>query len=694
MDKLNSRQLQILKKILFSSKLTVSDIEREFHVSRRTAYRDIAGIGEFVKKYNLTFVNTSEGFALNGDAAGIEKLRLDVIGYFPVDAEERRKMILSELLQLKEPVKLEYFSKKFKVTTATISYDLKELEKWLEKQGLTLVTKPGYGVYISGNENSFRRAIANFLYENFDTAELANFLQRGYLSKSGIERNIDLRLLNLIDYDTVSKIEKAILRLKQQIDYEIVESSYMALVVHLALAIKRLQEGETIQIGEETLQDLKKTEEYLFAKKLGEYLEEELNIDIPEDEIGYITIHLLAARYRSTAQNYTDSEIESIVKEIIKEASKVFEVDFSEDKLLEEGLQSHLAPALYRLEMGLDIRNPLLGDIKAKYPVLFEKSNKVCDVLRKKLKRDIPEDEVGYIAMHFGAALERKKETFRKYNILVVCASGIGTSRMLMSKLQMFPQLNVVEVASSVKLKELEKREDIDLIVSTIPLKLTSKKVVVVNPLLLEEDVEKLKKALNTDFILEYDLVPENKQREEGYVKKAEHIAKYGKRILELQDSLVFMEVEGENSAQIVEEILEYLKIQGGIEEFQKEEIKERLLQRESLGKIVLPNKGFVIYHCAVKSLKKPILAVAKIKNEVKMKNLIGSYENIETAFLMVAPEGDREGIEVLGDLSVSLIEREDFLDSINTSKSCEEIKERIGEVLLGKFYEEIKRTV
>jgi mannitol operon transcriptional antiterminator len=692
MNKLRGRQLQILRKILSATSTRIEDIMKEFDISKRTVYREIASINEFVKNYNLKIVNKTYGLAIEGNIADIEKLKLDIVGYpSEFETKERRKMILSELLQLKEAVKLQYFSKKFGVTTSTISYDLKELEKWLKKQGLTLITKPGYGVYISGSENSFRKAIANFLYENFDTKDLIDFLKTGFLAKNNIEKNIDLRLLNLIDYDTVLKIEKAILKVESEIDYEIVESSYLGLVVHLALAIKRLQNGETIEMGEDNLQELKKTSEYKFAKKLAKYLQEELDISIPEDEIGYVTIHLIGAKYRSTTQNYNDKDIEIIAWDMIKEAEKIFDVSFSKDEFLEDGLKSHLVPAVYRLKMGLDIRNPLLEDIKTKYPLLFEKSNRVCDVLRKRLNLDIPEDEIGYIAMHFGAALERKKEASQKYNIMVVCASGIGTSRMLMSKLQMFPQINIVDVTSSIKLKDLKGRDDIDLIVSTIPLDIKDKKVVVVNPLLLKEDVEKLKKALNTDFIMEYGI---KKEEEENYEKEAFHIANYGKRILELCDSITYMTVKGEKSTQIIEYILKNLIDKNLISENQKEQIKERLLKRESLGKIVLPNKGFVIYHCTIENIDFPLVVVGKVIEEVKMKNLVGDYEKIRTAFLMVAPEGDREGIEVLGDLSMSLIEREDLVNTLNEAQSQKEVKEKIKEVLLKKFYEEIKRII
>ncbi|MCG0275415.1 MAG: transcription antiterminator [Thermosediminibacteraceae bacterium] len=692
MVKLNWRQINILKSILTSPNLEIEDICRNFNISRRTAYREIAAINGFLVDYNLKIKNKAKNLTIEGNITDIEKLKLDITGYKPsIDSKERRKLILSELLQIKEPVKLEYFSRKFNVTPPTISYDLKELEKWLNKHGLTLIAKPGFGVFVSGSENSFRKAITTFLYENYDTSDLVDFLRTGHFRKDKIDRHFDFMLLNLIDYDTVTKIEKAILRLEKEIDHDIVESSYVGLIVHLALAIKRLKNGESIEMGEENLRELKKTEEYNLARKLVEYLEEELGLIIPEDEIGYVTVHLMGAKYRANAKGYNCEEVEGIAEDMIQKAEEIFGIDFSNDKLLEEGLKTHLVPAIYRLKMGLDIRNPLINDIKSRYPSLFEKADNICDVLREKLGLEIPEDEVGYVAMHFGAALERMKNDAQKYNIVVVCASGIGTSRMLISKLKIFPQLNIVDVISSVKLKGIKNREDIDLIVSTIPLDIEDKKVVVVNPLLLKEDVENLKKALNTDFIIEYEA---KETEERNCEQKALHLAYFGKRILQLCDAVVFTSVEGNNSEKIIDELLGALQNRKLINKNQIVKVKKRLLNRESLGRIVLPNKGFVIYHCTANNIKFPLLVIGRVIGEVKMKNLAEGYEKIKTAFLMLAPQDDTESIEVLGALSASFIENDMFVESLNSAPSEEAAKQKVKEVLLKKYYEEIKRTI
>lgn len=206
-------------------------------------------------------------------------------------------------------------------------------------------------------------------------------------------------------------------------------------------------------------------------------MEEEFDVFIPEDEIGYITIHLQGARYRANTEDVNDEFVNEVLYEMIDVAERVFGTSFRDDSMLLSGLKTHLRPTIFRLRMGLAIRNPLINDIKDRYSALFEKCILIANVLNNKLDVDVPDDEIGYIAMHFGAAIARKNDKTKRHNILVVCASGIGTSRMLLSKLQMFPQLNIVDTVSSLRVKDFKDRDDIDLIVSTIPLDIKDKKL-------------------------------------------------------------------------------------------------------------------------------------------------------------------------------------------------------------------------
>lgn len=98
-------------------------------------------------------------------------------------------------------------------------------------------------------------------------------------------------------------------------------------------------------------------------------------------------------------------------------------IDFTKDLELRNHLTVHLSAALNRLKYKMNIRNDLLNQIKYNYPLAFE----IAVIASKKIKEitnfSINEDEIGYIAIHFGAALERKgineKNNIKKYSLFV-----------------------------------------------------------------------------------------------------------------------------------------------------------------------------------------------------------------------------------------------------------------------------------
>lgn len=67
---------------------------------------------------------------------------------------------------------------------------------------------------------------------------------------------------------------------------------YIRLITHLRFAVERIRQGKSSY--NPFLQNLKTgmSEEYEIACKLCEIMQEKLQVEIPEDEIGYITMHL------------------------------------------------------------------------------------------------------------------------------------------------------------------------------------------------------------------------------------------------------------------------------------------------------------------------------------------------------------------------------------------------------------------
>src|SRR5699024_6493516 len=96
--------------------------------------------------------------------------------------------------------------------------------------------------------------------------------------------------------------------------------------------------------------------------------------------------------------------------------------------------------------------NPLKDEIKQKYPVLFLAVTHFFETECTEIE-DFPEDELAFIVLHFGSALVIWEEQFR-LRALLICPSGIGTSKMLASRIKKeFIEIATVDTLS---LKEVQ----------------------------------------------------------------------------------------------------------------------------------------------------------------------------------------------------------------------------------------------
>jgi len=144
------------------------------------------------------------------------------------------------------------------------------------------------------------------------------------------------------------------------------------------------------------------------------------------------------------------------------------------------------------------ISNPLLSEMKKDYPALFD----LVDRGMKKIfvEDEIPEEEVGFVAMHFGAALDRGQGNFPN-SVLIICPSGIGSSKILASRLEReFPQIRRLHNASLFDLNGLDENE-FDLVVSTVPLQIPDESYVQVRPLLSEDEVGRIRDHLREKLL-------------------------------------------------------------------------------------------------------------------------------------------------------------------------------------------------
>lgn len=405
----------------------------------------------------------------------------------PDSPEERIRYIITRLLLTNKFVKLDHLADEIFVSRSTILNDVKDIKKILSRYGLSLEKKPNYGLRIKGDEVKVRFCMSDYIF-----------------NKKRDELDIVNEQLNILTKEEILIIRNVILALIREHHITLSDVGLNNLIIHVAIACKRIREGNHVLLYSDELNEIIGQKEFSVAEKIVKNLSDSLMVDFPENEVAYIAIHLLGTKMIEKSpgeqvEKVIDKKIAQLVSDILAKIDEKLSLGISEDKELLEQMCLHIKPAINRYRYGMNLRNPMIDEIKANYPVAFQAGLIAGKELKKQLSIDIDENEIGYLALHIGVAMERKQIHHGPKRCLIVCASGVGSARLLYYKLQSTfgPKLDIVDTTEFYKLQQMD-LHDIDFIISTVPIQQKmSVPVIHVNTFLGDQDLNKIKTVVS-----------------------------------------------------------------------------------------------------------------------------------------------------------------------------------------------------
>lgn len=471
--------MKILELLESGNRYTGEQIAGMLGVTARTVRTDMRVLTSTLPTFGAIIDSKrGKGYRLNlEDLEAYKRMKMQTLEM--EDQSDRVARLALLLLQRKTYLKIEEAAETLYVSESTIKNDLRVLKKDLELRGLTVITKPRYGMRVIGSERQLRNVLRTFL-------EAETMI-------TGLKGQLYQQLRNLI----VSVLKEE--------DTLVTDIGVDNLVIHIWIASKRMDAGLVADISRSDKEHLSRLKEYQVAQKLAKSVGTVLGVELPVDEIVYMTMHLLGAKSVSYEDKgmrdltkVVDSRIIEISAALLQVADEHMQLSLSEDNELLIGIAMHLKPALNRFKYGLTIRNPILSEIKQAYAKAFDASVLMGKKLQELTDVSINEDELGYLALHVGAAMERQESLRVKKRALVVCATGIASSQLLYYKLQARFS-GRMEIAGTCSVMDLPKRplEDVDLIITTVPLpEALSKPIINVHTLLRDSDVEHIERII------------------------------------------------------------------------------------------------------------------------------------------------------------------------------------------------------
>ncbi|MGE5590912.1 MAG: BglG family transcription antiterminator [Bacillota bacterium] len=402
---------------------------------------------------------------------------------------ERRHAILLQLLDSAQGVRIQDLAAALFVSRATIHKDLDELAERLQSRGLSLIRRPYTGICLDGPEEAWRRAAVDVLLEMLTPASLAQVLE----GKQRLPWAEDLE-------EDLTAVGRAARRAGEILKFRLADDAFLQMVVHLTVAVRRLRAGGTLPPNPDA--PALSRQESALAETVAAEVGVATGVQLPAQDLQALI------RYLSGAPLWMDNAVPTAVaegsqelrlaKDLLRHAGALLGVPLSGNRELAMALALHLKPLGTRLRQSKPADNPLLDDIRDKMPAVWQVTQKSVHLLEKQWGVKIPPAEVGFIAVHLGAALEgMRAEASLRPRALVVCGQGLGTARLLAARLKTeFPELDIGGVSSVFDADAKLAKEPCNLVISTVPIPGLEVPVVQIGPLLSPEDRRRVRQAL------------------------------------------------------------------------------------------------------------------------------------------------------------------------------------------------------
>lgn len=472
--------------------LTGRELAQALHISERTVRSYIRRMepvitengGEILAKqgngYRLLLRRPVQ-FAVLAGTPGTETTRKTA--QTPDSAQERRRYLMQHLLLNGETLQAEETAERLYVSTSTLKKELYQLRGMLDEYGLVFDSGPA-GISIHGDETSKRALIMDYFFRS----STFNSIQE-YMDHSGYFDDIP-----------TEQLLRMVLDESRQFGIRLSDIMVQNVLLHLALSVKRMQAG--LRPEHAVLPPaFEQSSEYQASSAIFRRLSGMTGGEYPAEEVSYLALHLSGKGSWATRQPAQGEHLEQEVKTVLSQLAEDDVMQLDEDPQLVSSLLEHLRPMVVRLMRGLPQKNPLTQDILRDQPDLMKVIRKYFGAMPCLRRYDIDDDEWAYLALHIMAALERQKEK-RKLQVLVVCATGYGSSQLLKSRLMKHfsDSLHIVTETGYYEMSD-DILQGIDLIISSVNIGpvIFGVPFIHVSVFLGEEDVQNIQRFIDQE---------------------------------------------------------------------------------------------------------------------------------------------------------------------------------------------------
>lgn len=470
-----SRQKRLVKYLAVAKQpLTAKELAGTLEVSTKTVRNDIQQINLSLDSNKIVSKN-GIGFYFKKQLDNDTQLQME---------NDSPNALYDLLLQLLDHKSCNFYdlADLFFISESTLNRYIKDLNYMLLKDNSSSlpIQRKNNQIFIQGKEEDKRKIFNRFLNQEVEENKLDLEAYSDYFEKSNLKQ-----------------LSKLIVSFHRKEEIEMNDFSTITFILHIAVLIERVRKGSYLNIQLSTMIDKKSS--YL-TTKLVEILEKTFSIELPKEEFAYI--YRMYAGSVLANENLSNEYLKKAVEQMFENIYTTFYIDFTKDEMIISDLQNHLSALYKRALYQQYLTNPLLEEIKSKFPFIYNVAVYGSAYLQKTLEINFPDEEIAYIALHFLSASETIRAK-KKKQILFISPYGVGNQNIVKKNLQQINAYKIeMQVADSFFDAEKDLDESTDMILTTEKLPFsTSVPIYKYHSFLNEKDLEMITQILSKEKV-------------------------------------------------------------------------------------------------------------------------------------------------------------------------------------------------
>ncbi len=399
--------------------ITSSDLALSFNVSTRTVKNDVSEINAVIQEYGaLIESRLGKGYQLtikdrflfdqyNHAVKAVEyKNTIEVPQY----RYERINYIIKKLLAIDYYISAENLISELYVSATTLNTDLKEVKSILSEYGLSIETKPKFGIILKGDEIGKRLCIAEYY---FHSAVSTGFFAADHAMFVSTANKIELQKITAILKEVVSEF-----------NLNISDASFQNFVIHICIAIRRWKFYNYVKMTGDKAKAVVSYHEYPAGKRLKEKLEEWQNIILPNEEALYFTLHFHSKHLNEIEEltGYDQEFTGKVIAEICQLLSQKYHIENLNISQFEKYLSLHIPVMVERLRTGMVIRNAEVYKTIGNYPLAAFITCDISSVIENRYQVKMNINEYAYLILYANLLIINSLKNNKR--ILLLCCQG------------------------------------------------------------------------------------------------------------------------------------------------------------------------------------------------------------------------------------------------------------------------------